>query len=45
MLQRKMRIGYTRAARMIEKMEEKGLISEPDPKTQIRDVLKKGDAA
>ncbi len=39
MLQRKMRIGYTRAARMIEKMEEKGLISEPDSKTQIRDVL------
>jgi len=42
MLQRKMRIGYTRAARMIDKMEEKGIISEPDPKTQIRDVLKKG---
>jgi len=41
MLQRKMRIGYTRAARMIDKMEEKGIISKPDPKTQIRDVLKK----
>jgi S-DNA-T family DNA segregation ATPase FtsK/SpoIIIE len=40
MLQRKMRIGYTRAARIIEKMQEKGIISEPDPKTQIRDVLK-----
>jgi S-DNA-T family DNA segregation ATPase FtsK/SpoIIIE len=38
MLQRKMRIGYTRAARIIDKMEEKGLVSEPDPKTQIRDV-------
>lgn len=42
MLQRKMRIGYTRAARMIEKMEEKGIISEPDPKTQIRSVLENG---
>jgi len=39
MLQRKMRIGYTRAARIVEKMEEKGIISEPDPQTQIRDVL------
>ena len=39
MLQRKMRIGYTRSARMIDKMEEKGIISEPDPKTQIRDIL------
>jgi DNA segregation ATPase FtsK/SpoIIIE, S-DNA-T family len=41
MLQRKMRIGYTRAARIIEKMEEKGIISGPDPKTQMRDVLEK----
>ena len=39
MLQRKMRIGYTRAARIIDKMEEKGIVSEPDPKTQIRDIL------
>lgn len=39
MLQRKMRIGYTRAARIIDKMEEKGIVSEPDPKTQIRDVI------
>lgn len=39
MLQRKMRIGYTRAARIIDKMEEKGFVSEPDPKSQIRDVL------
>jgi len=42
MLQRKMRIGYTRAARMIDKMEEKGIISGPDPKTQLRDVLDAG---
>ena len=39
MLQRKMRIGYTRSARMIDKMEEKGIIGPPDPKTQIREVL------
>ena len=43
MLQRKMRIGYTRSARMIDKMEEKGIISEPDPKTQIRDILDNSD--
>ncbi len=43
MLQRKMRIGYTRAARIIENMEEKGMISEPDPKTQIREVLEQGE--
>lgn len=39
MLQRKMRIGYTRAARIVDKMEEKGIVSEPNPHTQIREVL------
>jgi DNA segregation ATPase FtsK/SpoIIIE, S-DNA-T family len=39
MLQRKMRIGYTRAARIVEKMQEKGLVSKPDPRTQIRETL------
>lgn len=39
MLQRKMRIGYTRAARIIDKMEEREIISEPDPNTQIRHIL------
>jgi len=43
MLQRKMRIGYTRAARIIDKMTEKGIIGEPDPKTQIRDILTDGN--
>lgn len=44
MLQRKMRIGYTRAARIIEMMADKGLISEPDPKTQIREILDNGSS-
>jgi S-DNA-T family DNA segregation ATPase FtsK/SpoIIIE len=39
MLQRKMRIGYTRAARIVDKMQEKGIVSEPDPRTQIREVV------
>lgn len=39
MLQRKMRIGYTRSARMIEMMADKGIIGEPDPKTQIRQIV------
>ncbi len=43
MLQRKMRIGYTRAARMIDTMEAKGIISEPDTKTQIRQILEDPD--
>ena len=43
MLQRKMRIGYTRSARMIDKMEEKGIIGPPDPKTQIRGIIQDSD--
>ena len=43
MLQRKMRIGYTRAARIIDAMQEKGIVSEPDPKTQIRTFIPEGD--
>lgn len=39
MLQRKMRIGYTRAARIIDKMQERGIVSEPDPKSKIRYFL------
>jgi len=39
MLQRKMRIGYTRAARIIDAMQSKGIIGEPDPKTQMREFL------
>ena len=43
MLQRKMRIGYTRAARLIESMEEKGIVSPPTGGTGVREVLDYGE--
>jgi S-DNA-T family DNA segregation ATPase FtsK/SpoIIIE len=45
MLQRRMRIGYTRAARLIDRMEEKGIISGRQPNTQTRDILDYGPTA
>ena len=45
MLQRRLRIGYTRAARLVDVMEEKGIVSEPQGNTQVRDVLDYGPAA
>jgi len=42
MLQRKLRIGYTRAARMIEALESKGIIGPPNPQTKVREVLDYG---
>ena len=45
MLQRRLRIGYTRAARMVETMEEKGIVSKPDPVTGTRAVVDYGPAA
>jgi S-DNA-T family DNA segregation ATPase FtsK/SpoIIIE len=45
MLQRRMRIGYTRAARLIEAMEEKEIVGPPDPGTGAREVLDYGPAA
>lgn len=45
MLQRRLRIGYTRAARLVETMEEKGIVGPPDPVTGTREVLDYGDAA
>jgi S-DNA-T family DNA segregation ATPase FtsK/SpoIIIE len=45
MLQRKFRIGYTRAARLVENMEEKGIIGPPEMSTGARQVLDYGPAA
>ena len=42
MLQRKMRIGYTRAARMIDALEQKGIVSPPQVNSQVREVLDYG---
>ena len=38
LLQRKLRIGYARAARLVDIMEERGIISEPDVNRK-REVL------
>ncbi|OGO38692.1 MAG: hypothetical protein A2W35_07065 [Chloroflexi bacterium RBG_16_57_11] len=45
MLQRRLRIGYTRAARMIETMEERGIIGPPEPGSGARQILNYGPAA
>jgi DNA segregation ATPase FtsK/SpoIIIE-like protein len=42
MLQRRMRIGYTRAARIVDMMEDKGLVGPPEGATQIRPILDYG---
>jgi len=45
MLQRRLRIGYTRAGRLIEDIEAKGIIGPPEPSTGSREVLDYGQAA
>jgi DNA segregation ATPase FtsK/SpoIIIE, S-DNA-T family len=45
LLQRRLRIGYTRAARLIEDMEQKGVVGPPDPATGTREILDYGPAA
>lgn len=43
MLQRKMRIGYTRAARLIDALEEQGIIGPAQATSQVREVLDMGN--
>ena len=45
MLQRRLRIGYTRAARIIETMEDKGIVGPPDSGNGVREILDYGPAA
>lgn len=45
MLQRRLRIGYTRAARLIDTMEERGIIGPPKGGAQAREVLDYGPTA
>jgi S-DNA-T family DNA segregation ATPase FtsK/SpoIIIE len=44
MLQRRMRIGYTRAARLVDQMEEQGIVGPPAQGTGVREVLDYGEA-
>jgi S-DNA-T family DNA segregation ATPase FtsK/SpoIIIE len=39
LLQRQLRIGYTRAARLIDQMEEKGIVGPATPDSRWREVL------
>ena len=39
MLQRKLRIGYTRASRLMDTLEEKGIVAPPDGMSQVRRVI------
>jgi S-DNA-T family DNA segregation ATPase FtsK/SpoIIIE len=45
MLQRKLRIGYTRAARIIDNMEDQKIVGPPQDATGVRPVLDYGPAA
>jgi S-DNA-T family DNA segregation ATPase FtsK/SpoIIIE len=43
MLQRKLRVGYTRAARLIDSLEDQGIVGPAQPTSQVRAVLDMGD--
>ncbi|MBI5943906.1 MAG: DNA translocase FtsK 4TM domain-containing protein [Chloroflexi bacterium] len=45
MLQRRMRIGYTRASRIVDMMEDKKIVGPPEGGTQMRAVLDYGQTA
>jgi S-DNA-T family DNA segregation ATPase FtsK/SpoIIIE len=39
LLQRRLRIGYTRAARLIDLLEEKGIVGPSEPGSRWREVI------
>jgi DNA segregation ATPase FtsK/SpoIIIE, S-DNA-T family len=45
MLQRRLRIGYTRASRIVDTMEDKKIVGPPEGATQMRTVLDYGPTA
>jgi DNA segregation ATPase FtsK/SpoIIIE, S-DNA-T family len=45
MLQRRLRIGYTRAARLVDVMEDRGIVGPPEANSQVRQVLDYGPTA
>jgi len=45
MLQRRLRIGYTRAARIVEQMERRGIIGPPQGGAHHREILDYGESA
>ena len=45
MLQRRMRIGYTRAARLVDLMQDRGIVGPPEANSQVRSVLDYGPTA
>jgi S-DNA-T family DNA segregation ATPase FtsK/SpoIIIE len=44
MLQRRLRVGYTRAARLIDTLEERGIVGPQQHGSQVREVLDFGDS-
>jgi DNA segregation ATPase FtsK/SpoIIIE, S-DNA-T family len=45
MLQRRMCIGYTRPARLVDSLEEKGIVGPPAPGIGVREMLDYGPSA